>query len=683
MSDINDSSDFSKDYYYFIKDTINDYSKYLKQYKIIVSKYSKKLSLFQEKFGQPLLDLDKLKAKYKNFDITFMHEITSIVPNIIQLIMNNLNCAMTGLDNVILNLDKIINEKLNLEKCEEYEKEYEFAKINLNKNYQNIEKSKNNFMNKMSNIEDVIYKYYFNINKFQQPLVDINNIIYNNKGNNVNNNKGNNVNNNKGNNINNAKKEKEKDKDKNDNLMTKEQLMNNITEVKKIETQYFSCCNSDFDKAFNNISNKIKSKFSEKSLDLTNQLKKLIFDTTVILKNNFDGHLNEIIVMIEKVSDDNLNKKLQKIVNEAFQVNRDIPKPKPKYYKIQLLNEPKEINGKHNPKNHIISLEDGSDMMKYINEYPTLYTINTLYENFDLIEKEYKFNLKTELKKLQTKELSTKMLSYSKKGKAEIKNSGNILISKDEINKLKDLLNEHYNRVVFLQDLNTFRAKGYLSLPKDIFDLWLELFLLMAKIILRDKDYYTGKNLIILSQTYYFLTDNKNKIFMQNEVQKEEVFSNYMFWEGYIQSSIDREIIKTIKNEKKNGTLIKKTQKESDDFYGRVVFAQLVSIADNMINFNFDMKKIKEILMPIIKHYNLTEESINIIDDIIHKNSLRKSVLLNDEIKQFEGNQLYKNFKLFDSVKVNAIEEEPEEDNNDKEKIGDIFNIPDEGETKE
>ena len=661
MNDINDSVDFSKDYYYFIKDTINDYSKYLKQYKIIISNYRKKLSLFQEKFGQPLIDLDKLKIKYKNFDIKFMYEITSIVPNIIQLFMNNLNCAMTGLDNVILNLDKIINEKLNLEKNEEYEKEYEFAKINFNKNYQILEKSKNNFMNKMSNIEDIIYKYYFNINKFQQSSVDMNNSINNNKGNNGNN-------------------KKEKDKDKNDTLMTKEQLTNNIIETKKIETQYFSCCNSDFEKAFNNISNKIKLKFSEKSLDLTNQLKKIIFDTTVILKNNFDGHLNEIVMMIEKVSDNNLNKKFQKIVNEAFQVNRDISKPKPKYYKIQLLNEPKEINGKKNPKNHIISLEDGSDMMKYINEYPTLYTINTMYENFDLLEKEYKFILKIELKKLQTKEISTKLLSYSNKEKSEIKNNGNILISKDEINKLKDLLNDHFNRVVFLQDLNTFRAKGYLSLPKDIFDLWVELFILMAKTILRDKDYYTGRNLIILSQTYYFLTDDKEKIFLQRDVQKEEVFSDYLFWEGYIQDSIEKEIIKTIKSDKKNGTLIKKNQKESDDFYGRVVFAQLVSIADNMINFNFNRKKIKEILMPIIKHYNLNEESINIIDDIIHKNSLRKSVLLNDEIKKFEGNQLYKNFKLFDSVR--AIDEEPEEDNNDQVKIGKIFNIPDEGETK-
>ena len=116
--------------------------------------------------------------------------------------------------------------------------------------------------------------------------------------------------------------------------------------------------------------------------------------------------------------------------------------------------------------------------------------------------------------------------------------------------------------------------------------------------------------------------------------------------------------------------------------YGSVVFAQLVSISDNMINFNFDMKKIKEIIKPIIKHYNLNEDSINIIDDIIHKNSLRKSILLNDEIKQFDGNQIHKKFDVFGSINLNTINEQPEVENNNEEKLEDIFNNPKSDEEK-
>ena len=74
-------------------------------------------------------------------------------------------------------------------------------------------------------------------------------------------------------------------------------------------------------------------------------------------------------------------------------------------------------------------------------------------------------------------------------------------------------------------------------------------------------------------------------------------------------------------------------------------------ISDNMIEFGLDRKKIKEIIKPIIKHYNMNEQSITIIDDIIHKNSERKSILLNEEIKQIDLKLLYQNYKNFDSGK--------------------------------
>ena len=104
MNDIvqmNDSFDLSKDYYYFIRDTINDYTKYIKQYKLVNISLSKKLSQFQEKFGQNLLDKEKLKNKYKNFDIKSIYEITSIVPNIVQQLINNFNFVANALDPII------------------------------------------------------------------------------------------------------------------------------------------------------------------------------------------------------------------------------------------------------------------------------------------------------------------------------------------------------------------------------------------------------------------------------------------------------------------------------------------------------------------------------------------------------------------------------------------------------
>ena len=113
-----------------------------------------------------------------------------------------------------------------------------------------------------------------------------------------------------------------------------------------------------------------------------------------------------------------------------------------------------------------------------------------------------------------------------------------------------------------------------------------------------------------------------------------------------------------MKSEAINGTLIKENQKEADDMYANMVFAQLVPISDNMIEFGVNRKVIKEIIKPIIKHYNMNEQSITIIDDVIHKDSERKSILLNEEIKQVDLNLLYRNRKNFDScTRLNEISE--------------------------
>ena len=637
MNDIvqmNDSFDLSKDYYYFIRDTINDYTKYIKQYKLVNISLSKKLSQFQEKFGQNLLDKEKLKNKYKNFDIKNIYEITSIVPNIVQQLINNFNFVANALDPIIESLDNIFNEKINME----YKLEYESIKNNLNKSYKNIEKNKNIFFNKMNYVEDTIYKYYTNKNKNNQ-----NNI--------------------------------EEKNNKNENLITKEQLNTVINDGKKLEAQYLSCFDTilDLENSFDEISKKLKLNYSKYSLDLTKKFRKIISDISLILKNNFSEPLNETALMLEKINDFDQKVNIEKIIYDSFRINKLIVKQKPKKYRIKIFKDSIKIKGNKNPKSHINYLEDGLDELTYFEDYPSLNTVNYLYNYFNLVEKDFKLDLKIELEKLQTKNISQQILLYIKKDKNEIKDTGNILISKDEIKKLKELLNAHHNRVIFLQDLNTFRAKGAYGIPKDIFDLWNDLFTLMTNTIARDKDFHTAKNLIILSQTYYYLTEENYKYYMFEILKKNDIFRNYKFWEAYIYFSIDNEIIKTIKNDKRNGTLIKKNQKESDDLYGRIVFAQLVSMADNMINFNFDMKKLKELIKPIIKHYNLNEESITIIDDIIHKNNLRKSILLNDEIKQFDVNELYKNFDVFGSINLNIIDDP---NNNNNEKLEDIFNNP-------
>ena len=279
----------------------------------------------------------------------------------------------------------------------------------------------------------------------------------------------------------------------------------------------------------------------------------------------------------------------------------------------------------------------------FIDDIPTFLTIKEMVQKFELIDYE-DIDLNIEEEKLKTRELFIKLLSFERTS-----NGGNILLSNKEIEELNNLLDKHHNRILFLQNLSTYRTKGEHEFPLDLYELIYKLFCTILNTIERDKDFHSAKNIIILSQTYYYLVNGK-KIYLQEKIKKHKLFNNYKFWKDYLEFSIEKEIINSIKTEKENGTLIK-NKKESEVMYANMVFAQLVPISDNMIDFGLDRKKIKEIIKPIIKHYNMDEQSINIIDDVLHRNSQRNSILLNEEIKQIDVNLLYKNYKNFDSDK--------------------------------
>ena len=272
-------------------------------------------------------------------------------------------------------------------------------------------------------------------------------------------------------------------------------------------------------------------------------------------------------------------------------------------------------------------------------------------ENFELIDND-NIDLKLEEEKIKCKELTLKLLSFDTKPITE----NNILLSEEEISELDNLLDKHHNRVLFLQSLSTFRARGIFDLPIDIYDLIYKLFCTITKTIIRDKDFHCAKNVIILSQTYYYLDNKKRKVYLQERIKNEKVFTSSKFWKAYLENSIENEIVKRVTSDAMSGNLIKENQKESDDMYSNMVFAQLVPISDNMIEFGINRKEIREIIKPIIKHYNMNEQSISIIDDVIHKYSERKSIKLNEEIKQLDLKLLYKNRKNFDSsTKLNEL----------------------------
>ena len=607
-----ENMDIARDYFSFIKDVYNDYIKYIKQYKLIAGEYMKKLNQLQEKYSPQLNELNKNhKKKYKNLKTKFILSLSSTIPKIISQLIENVQYIINGIESSVKILETTLNEKINLSL--KYIESYDESKAILLKNYKTIDKLKTSYMNSMSSCEDLIYKYFYSKNIK--------------KGKNKKNKK--------------DKKEKKEKKDKNDlpSNITEEQMNNSIAISKKLETQYKNSFESTeiLEKSFNEIATEYNEKMNQFSWELLIKLKDIIIDFIVLLKNSFKLPLSEIDLILPEICDIDNNVLKEKIVDESSLLNNKLMNAKPIKYKLKCANQPMTIEGKYNPNNHIVMAEDGFKDLFFIDDLPTFLTLKKFFENFELIDNE-EIDLKLEEEKMKGKDLTSKMLSFREN---QVGNS-NIKLSDKEIEELNNLLDKHYNRVLFLQSLSTFRAKGSYVLPIDVFDLVYKFFLTIIDTIERDKDFHCAKNIIILSQTYYYLNNGK-KIYLQEKIKDNELFRKDDFWKECLEYTIEKEIVNSIKTDSENGTLIKENQKESDDFYGNIVFAQLVPLSDNMIEFGLDRKKIKEIIKPIIKHYNMNDESIDVIDDIIHKNCERKSIRLNEEIKLFSNNLINNN----------------------------------------
>jgi len=234
-------------------------------------------------------------------------------------------------------------------------------------------------------------------------------------------------------------------------------------------------------------------------------------------------------------------------------------------------------------------------------------------ENFELVE-DNNLNLKIEEEKMKVIQLTDKILSLEE-SKSNKKNEP----TKGDIEKLNELLDIHHNRVVFLQKLSEYRNKGKFEISKKTFDILSKLFNTIVNTVERDNDFHSVKNAIILSQTYYIKTDDKDgKRYLQKIIQDNKIFKSKKFWEEFLDFSIHKEIVSCVNNDVKNGNILKENKEESDDKKSNIAFSQILPYTDNMIEFGLDKEIIKEVVFPKMAEYKMSNELIESIKSILN-----------------------------------------------------------------
>ena len=593
------------DYYLVMKRISEEFIKYINNFKSFSSDYIKKISSNNKKFN-----INKLPKIYDDIgidkvDINHIILISSIIPSIIEQQIINLNYFIKGIDEKIEIFEKIFNEKSSeyLAKFNNYKE----IKTELVKKYREIDKLKINYKANIASVEELVHKYYikqnFNKKRFNSsPSQDI----------------------------------KDNKKEINDIplISLEEQVNMNIKKVKKMEEEYklnITLVKSIEDN-YVKISNESKGKIRKILCELLNGFKDFILDCMIFLKNCYKLPLSEIDTFMNEIVQLDECDKFDKIILSSYVPEKKFQEKIPKKYTLKLLQKSKNIFTEIEeelklkiPNENSLIKEEGFEEMDFLQEKEVFLTIKKMINNFELINTN-DFDLPLEEEKLRCKYLTLKILSFSPKNK--IFSDKIQPINDDEVLELEKLLDKKTNRIVFIQKLSQFRNKGIFEIPEKEYKILSTLFNKIIQNIETSIDYDCMINIIILSQTYYKITEGK-KEYLQKEIMDNDIFKTKGFWEMYVNFSIVKEI---------SNCQIGENVKDEDitERYSNIVFSQLVPITNNMIDFGLDKSVVESIVLPIIKKYNINDElatTIFSVIDLTKKENIDKNKIDNESNK--------------------------------------------------
>ena len=499
---------------------------------------------------------DKLKIEL-NIDLSPLEKITSGIYKDLQEQIKSINFFLKNIEFSLDNFKFIINKtKLDIEK---QKKKY----INLKNNFLGIinfyNKENEDLLKEFSYLEERIIKHYIftkKITKYknQYSKIDTEDNI-------------------------NKKIVEIKDKENTFLQKDKNRLKNLIDFNKEIEDYKSKIKNSIFllIKIFN-LSISTFSKYFRNLLSLNEEKKPVnkINEKKEIKNDEFNEY--ELII----------NKYLKKITNDTIQAS--LIQTKPKKYSTKILkNMPQEIYYILEKGGYNITLSDIQ-----INSDDVI-NIMKNFKDFNLIIRDENGTEK-EKNKIIIEEIIDKMFIN--------KNTNKEKLLEDEANKLFKYLesNKDY-RIHFFATLGNKRDSKNNTLTIQLFNVITKIFSFLADIILKEKDYESECNLLILAQTFYKLEKDNKKIFICDSIKDKALFKNEEIWIEYIKYQVSSDYQKKYLIIKSNKNNEQPDQKVIDKRNIEIIFSQILSTNQSMKNFGVDKNKILNIVKFLLGYY--------------------------------------------------------------------------------
>ena len=499
---------------------------------------------------------DKLKIEL-NIDLSPLEKITSGIYKDLQEQIKSINFFLKNIEFSLDNFKFIINKtKLDIEK-------QKMKYINLKNNFLGIinfyNKENEDLLKEFSYLEERIIKHYIFTKKITKYKNQYNKIDTED----------------------NINKKIVEIKDKENTFLQKDKnrLKNLIDFNKEIEDYKSKIKNSIFllIKIFN-LSISTFSKYFRNLLSLNEEKKPVnkINEKKEIKNDEFNEY--ELII----------NKYLKKITNDTIQAS--LIQTKPKKYSTKILkNMPREIYYILEKGGYNITLSDIQ-----INSDDVI-NIMKNFKDFNLIIRDEN-DTEKEKNKLIIEEIIDKMFIN--------KNTNKEKPLEDEANKLFKYLesNKDY-RIHFFATLGIKRDNKNNTLTIQLFNVITKIFSFLADIILKEKDYESECNLLILAQTFYKLEKDNKKIFICDSIKDKALFKNEEIWIEYIKYQVSSDYQKKYLIIKSNKNNEQPDQKVIDKRKIEIIFSQILSSNQSMKNFGVDKNKILNIVKFLLGYY--------------------------------------------------------------------------------
>ena len=593
-------------YYRLISQMFEEEMKYIRNYKVILNEYFKKVLELQTSIGSKL---DKPPEEFANatwLNFTPFVKITGQIPRIILRQIGKIKTFMEELDKTLKNIDNFLKEKSNAVK--RFQQKYDESSSKLIKKYIDVEKMKISFLSSINKCEDIIGKYHDNKNKIDMAKI-------------------------------NNKKDVELKALLDKNKDYEYQKKNLINSTKKYESEYNKIINKTIiseDNFLENVNGAVDG-IKEVTCEISNLFKDIFVSFLSSFKDSLKHPLDLLerslseTVTVNQIEKENMNKIMINTFNNDSKLKHLIPER----YDLKALGS-ENINNEDNyfntKKDRYIQFEDGFEEMRYFNDDITINSVKEMFNNFELINHKG-INMEIEEEKILTKKYISKIISYMSDKKKNIDK----YLDDNENKNLMNLLGKHHNRIIFLHKLNDYRASGLLDLREKEYKMLGEYFINIIEMSKKENDFHCIEMVIILSRTYYYLKDNKTKIYIQNYIVDTKYFKMKDFWDELILYSISKEIGKsnrkdlTIDNIINNRAEVEMKNKIKNE---NIIFSILLSLIENMFEFGVDKNLVKEIIEPKISYYQIGDNLKNTIYGVIDSKIKDKDTIAKEEDKK-------------------------------------------------